>query len=251
MGLFPPFPAVTGLAAVLATTTTVVLEVVITCGIWSTTSPARGIALFAFIVEAIVLALLVAKIIKYLRGPNNYRPKDLWGVWFALDLIVSLLASVISVTMLILVAKARNLPKTISNVPLANVVTGSSVALGFSFISQLLFIVVYFLISRLPDSEQALSLHTNEEGRGSPQLPMRVKTIPYERTKPATSQTRLNERGLSDYPSRPGTSGGRSARSAAETITSFSGSCPVLCVQLDRELDYSQMVQERDGDQIL
>lgn len=221
MGLFPPFPALVGLVAALATATILALEVVITCGIWSTTSPARIVAVIAFIAETIVLALLTVKLLKYFYGPNNYRPRDLWGVWFALDLVASVLASVVSVTLLILVAKAQDLPKTIANVPLANVVTGSSIALGFSFISQLLFIVVYFIINRLPDSEQALSLHTNEEGRISPQLPMRVKTVPYERTKPAISQTRLNERGSSDYVSRPGTSSGRSA---TETITSFSGS---------------------------
>ncbi|KAI1364719.1 hypothetical protein F5Y08DRAFT_201142 [Xylaria arbuscula] len=220
MGLFPPFPAIIGLVAVLATATILALEVVITCGIWSATSPARIVAVIAFIAETIVLGLLFLKLVKYFRG-LNYRPRDLWGVWFALDLVASVLASVVSVTLLILVAKAQDLPKTITNVPLANVVTGSSIALGFSFISQLLFIVVYFVMNRLPESEQALSLHTNEEGRISPQLPMRVKTVPYERTKPAISQTRLNERGSSDYTSRPGTSSGRSA---AETITSFSGS---------------------------
>ncbi|KAI0914340.1 hypothetical protein F4823DRAFT_350283 [Ustulina deusta] len=221
MSLFLAFPTVIGLAAVLATATILALEVVITCGLWSSTSPARIVAVIAFITETVELALLIIKLTKYLRGTNGYRSRDLWGVWFASDLVASVLASVVSVTLLILIGKAGDLPTTISNVPLANVVIGSSITLGFAFAGQLLFSVVYFVLNRLPDSEQALSLHTNEEGRISPQHPMRVKTIPYERTKPAISQTRLHDRGSLEYPSRPGTSGGRSA---VETITSLSSS---------------------------
>ncbi|KAI0971166.1 hypothetical protein F4678DRAFT_94901 [Xylaria arbuscula] len=221
MGLFLTFPALLGLATILATATILALEVVITCGIWSSASPARIVAVVAFIAETIVLALLVAKLIRYLRGVRNYRSREPWGVWFASDLVASVLATVVSVTLLILVGKARDLPKTISNVSLTNIVIGSSISLGFAFAGQLLSVVVYFILNRVPDSEQALSLHTNEEGRISPQLPMRVKTIPYERTKPALSETRFNERGSLEYPSRPGTSTGRST---AESINSFSGS---------------------------
>ncbi|GAW11088.1 hypothetical protein ANO14919_004270 [Xylariales sp. No.14919] len=220
MGFFLAFPAVLGLAAALATVAILTLEIIITCGLWSTLSPARIVALIAFVAEAIELGFLVIKLIKYLRGVNGYYSKDMWGVWFALDLIVSVLASVVSVALLVLIGKAEDLPKAISNVPLTNVVVGSSIALGFAFAGQLLFAVVYFVLNRLPDSEQALSLHTNEEGRMSPQLQMRVKSVPYDRTKPALSQVRLSEQGSSEYLSRPGTSSGRSA----ETVTSISGS---------------------------
>ncbi|RWA09861.1 hypothetical protein EKO27_g5226 [Xylaria grammica] len=220
MGFFLAFPAVLGLAAALATVAILTLEIIITCGLWSTLSPARIVALIAFVAEAIELGLLVIKLIKYLRGVNGYYSKDTWGVWFASDLIVSVLASVVSVALLVLIGKAEDLPKAISNIPLTNVVVGSSIALGFAFAGQLLFVVVYFVLNRLPDSEQALSLHTNEEGRMSPQPQMRVKSVPYDRTKPALSQARLSEQGSSEYLSRPGTSSGRSA----ETVTSISGS---------------------------
>ncbi|KAI1429376.1 hypothetical protein F5Y12DRAFT_782083 [Xylaria sp. FL1777] len=216
MGLFLAFPGVLGLAAILTTATILALEVVITCGIWSSTSPARIVAVISIITETFVLVLLITKLTKYLRGMNGYHSRDMWSVWFGSDLVASLLASVVSVVLLIMIGKGRDLPKIISKLPLTNVVIASSVTLGFAFAGQLLFIVVYFVLNRRPDSEQALSLHTNEEGRISPQLPMRVKTVPYERTKPALSQTRLSE-----YSSRPGTSSGRSA---AETITSLSGS---------------------------
>ncbi|KAI0873057.1 hypothetical protein GGS24DRAFT_491000 [Hypoxylon argillaceum] len=221
MGLSPFFSTVLGVVALLATATVIALEVVLAYGTWSSPSPARTIAVIAFISEAIVLIFLTAKLIRYARGTNGGRSRDLWSAWFALDLIASVLASAVSVALLILIGKTGGLPENISNIPLSNLLIGSSITLVVAFISQLLFIVVYFVLHRLPDSEQALSLHTNEEGRLSPQLPMRIKSVPYDRTKPAASQARFNERGSSEYPSRPGTSGGRSA---AETVTSFSDS---------------------------
>lgn len=167
-----------------------------------------------------MLVFLVVKLVNYLKGTNGRRSSNWWSVWFASDLIASVLASVLSVAVLILVGKAASSPNGTSAIPLTSVLIGSATALGFAFISQLFFIVVYFVLHRSPDSEQAHSLHTNEEGRLSPQLTMRVKSVPYERTKPAISQTRLAG-GSSEYLSRPGTSGGRSA---AGSVTSFSGS---------------------------
>lgn len=221
MDFFAVFPIALGVAALLATAAILALDVVLAYGTWSSTSPARILAVIGFVTEAIVLILLITKLTKYIRGTNGHHSRNMWSTWFASDLLVSVLASVVSVALLIVTGKAKDIPKNIANVPQINLVIGSAIALGFAFIGQLFFVVVYFVLHRLPDSEQALSLHTNEEGRLSPQLPMRVKSVPYERTKPALSQTRINERGSSEFSSRPGTSGGRSA---AETISSFSGS---------------------------
>ncbi|KAI0554161.1 hypothetical protein F4679DRAFT_347972 [Xylaria curta] len=216
-------PPIIGFAALLATAATLTLDVFLAYGAWSSTSPARILAVISFVAEAIVSILLVAKLIKFARGTNGHHSKERWSTWFALDLVMSVLASVVSVALLIVTGKAKDLPNAIAYVPPTNLVIGSAVALGFAFTGQLFFSVVYFILHRLPDPDQALSLHTTEEGRMSPQLSMRVKSIPYERTKPARSQTKINERASSDFFSfsRPGTSGGRSA---AETISSFSGS---------------------------
>ncbi|KAI1202524.1 hypothetical protein F5X97DRAFT_319209 [Nemania serpens] len=221
MSIFPVFPAVLGFAALLATATILALELFLAYGFWPSTSPARIIAVIASVAEAIVLILLAIKLVKYVWSINGQRPSDFRNVWFALDLMASVLASAVSVALLILIGKARSFPDNTSNIPLANLLIGSAIVLGFAFTAQLFFIVVYFVLQRLPDSDQAVSLHTNDEGRLSPPFSMRIKSVPYDRTKPALSQTRFNERGSSEYPSRPGTSGGRSA---AETITSFSGS---------------------------
>ncbi|KAI0165837.1 hypothetical protein GGR57DRAFT_448937 [Xylariaceae sp. FL1272] len=50
---------------------------------------------------------------------------------------------------------------------------------------------------------------------------MRVKTVPYDRTKPAPPRAQSTDQSSFDYPSRPGTSGGRST---AETVSSMTGS---------------------------
>lgn len=221
MSLSPIFPLVLGFVALLATIAVFALEVVLACGFWVSTSPAHILSVVAIVTETIVLILLVSKLINYLRGTNGRRSRNWWSVWFASDLIASVLASVLSVALLTLVGKAASSPNETSTIPLTGVLVGSATTLGFAFISQLFFTVVYFVLHRLPDSEQAHSLHTNEEGRVSPQLTMRVKSVPYERTKPAISQTRLADRGSSEYLSRPETSG---ARSAAGSVTSFSGS---------------------------
>ncbi|KAI3337354.1 hypothetical protein HD806DRAFT_36608 [Xylariaceae sp. AK1471] len=224
MGIFRGFPAVLGFAAILATAAILALEAVLACGLWSSTSPARVIAVVAFVSEAIVLILLITKLVKHVQGTNGYYARDRLGVWFASDIIATVVASVLSVALLILIGKSGDLPKTILTVPLTNALIGSSIALGFAFAGQLFFVVIYFVLHRLhrlPDYDQALSLHTNEEGRLSPQLSMRIKSVPYDRTKPAIPQHKIIERGSSEYSNRPGTSGGRST---AETITSYSGS---------------------------
>jgi len=210
-----------GFVAILATAAILSLEVVLAYGLWPSTSSTRIVAVVALVVEAIVLALLILKLARYSLASSNHNPKDPSGIWFALDLIASVLASLLSVALLILIGKAGDSPESILAIPSTNALIGSSIALGFAFTGQIFFFVIYFVLHRLPEPDQALSLHTNEEGRLSPQLPMRMKSVPYSRTKPALSQVKLKERGSSEYSSRPGTSGGRSA---VETIHSLSGS---------------------------
>ncbi|KAI8634845.1 hypothetical protein F5Y19DRAFT_469895 [Xylariaceae sp. FL1651] len=221
MSIFRIFPAVLGFVAILATAAILALEVILARETWSSISATRIVAVVASVAEAVVLILLMTLLAIYVRAMKAYHSKDLRGVWFASDLIASVLASAVSVALLILISKAEELPKTILSISLTNALIGSSIALGFAFAGQLFFIVVYFALHRLPDSDQALSLHTNEEGRLSPQLPMRVKTVPYDRTKPAPAQSKTKQRISSDYLSPPGTSSGRST---AETINSAPGS---------------------------
>ncbi|KAI0194956.1 hypothetical protein F4808DRAFT_464364 [Astrocystis sublimbata] len=221
MRRFPIFPVALGLVALLATAILLVLEFVLASGTWSSTPAARVLAVIAIIAEAFVLVLLLTKITNYVRGSNGRRSGDLWSAWFASDLVVSTLASVASVALLIVVGKASDLPKDIANVHPINLVIGSALALGFACLCQLFFAVAYYVLYRLPNSGKAHSLHTNEEGRLSPQITMRVKSVPYERTKPALSQTSISKRDSSDFASRPGTSSGRSA---AESVSSFAGS---------------------------
>ncbi|KAI1265164.1 hypothetical protein F5Y18DRAFT_60398 [Xylariaceae sp. FL1019] len=222
MSLSRLFPAVLGCFAIGATAATLVLELILAYGSWSSESPLRIVAVIASVIEVIVLILLGTLLANHAWYSSDRRSAaGPSGVWFAVDLIAGVLATIASVALLILTGKATDLPKMILGVSLTNVRIGTSVALGFAFVGQLLFVVLYFIIHRRSDLEQAHSLHTNEEGRFSPQLSMRVKTVRYDRTKPALPRAQSTDQSSFEYSSRPGTSGGRST---AETVSSMTGS---------------------------
>ncbi|KAI1476815.1 hypothetical protein F4774DRAFT_391202 [Daldinia eschscholtzii] len=205
-----------GAVALLATASILALEVILAQGLWESTSPARIAAVVASAFEIIILLLLIILFAKCVGTGIEFGIRKSNGVWFALGLMSSILASAASVVTLVMMGGSKGFPETILQTPLTNWRVGTSVALVGAFVGQLAFIVVYFVTNRLPDSEQALSLHTNEDS--SRQLPRHVKSIPYSQTVPATSQTTIGRRTFMDYPTPPGSSGGRSM---AETMSSI------------------------------
>ncbi|OTA66788.1 hypothetical protein K449DRAFT_402837 [Hypoxylon sp. EC38] len=200
-----------GAIALLSTTAILALEAIIAQGLWALAFPVKIAAVVAAACQGLILIVLVILIVMCFGKAREYGIRKNNGVWFVLALVSSLLASAISVVMLVMMGKAEKLPETVLQVPSGNLIVGSTIALVFAFVGQLTFIVVYFVLHRLPDSEQALSLHTNEDSSRSPAI--HVKSIPYSRTTPATSRTNIRE-----HPSRPGSSG---ARSMAETMSSI------------------------------
>ncbi|KAI4870937.1 hypothetical protein F4820DRAFT_442800 [Hypoxylon rubiginosum] len=213
--------AALGTVALLATAATLALEVIIAQGLWTLTAPVRIAAVVASACQVVVLIMLIILLANCFGRVADFGRRKPNGVWFALGLVASILASVASVVMLVVMGKTQELPETLLQIPSANFLIGSAIALVCAFVGQLVFIVVYFVVHRMPDSEQALSLHTNEDGPRS--SPIHVKSIPYTRTAPATTQTSLNqtktkERALADYPTPPGSSSGRSM---AETMSSI------------------------------
>ncbi|KAI1144180.1 hypothetical protein F5Y05DRAFT_19816 [Hypoxylon sp. FL0543] len=200
-----------GAVALLATAATLGLEAVIAQGLWALASAVKIAAVVAAACQGLILIVLVILMGKCFGKAAEYGIRKNNGVWFALGLVSSLLASAISVAMLVMMGKVDKLPETIFQIQSTNLIVGSAVALVGAFVGQLTFIVVYFVLHRLPDSEQALSLHTNEDNSRS--LPIHVKSIPYSRTTPATSRTNIRE-----HSSRPDSSGGRSM---AETMSSI------------------------------
>ncbi|KAI1463336.1 uncharacterized protein F4812DRAFT_251924 [Daldinia caldariorum] len=204
-----------GAVALLATASVLALEVILAQGLWESTSPARIAAVVASAFEIIMLILLIILFAKCVGTGIEFGIRRSNGVWFALGLVAGVLATTASVVTLVMMGGLEGMPEMILQTPLTNWRVGTSVALVCAFVGQLVFIVVYFVTHRLPDSEQALSLHTNEDS--SRHLPRHIKSIPYDRTVPATSQTTIGKRTF-DYPTPPGSSGGRSV---AETMSSI------------------------------
>ncbi|KAI1647542.1 uncharacterized protein F4817DRAFT_102092 [Daldinia loculata] len=205
-----------GAVALLATASILALQVIVAQGLWGSSSPAKFAAIVASAFEIIILILLIILFAKCVGRGMEFGRRKSNGIWFASGVIASVLASAASVVTLVTLGRPVGLPQTILQTPLTNWRIGTSIALVSAFVGQLAFIVVYFVVHRLPDSEQALSLHTNEDS--SRQLPRHVKSIPYSRTVPATSQTTIGKRTLTDYPTPPGSSAGKSM---AETISSI------------------------------
>ncbi|KAI1328410.1 hypothetical protein F5Y16DRAFT_154407 [Xylariaceae sp. FL0255] len=211
------FAAALGCIATLATMAITALEIVLAIGLWPSVSSARIVAVIASAIEAIVFVILSALLIAHFRRMMGAHVQDMRGVWFACQLLASVLATIASVVLLILIGKKASVPTEKVTISLADARIGTSVALGIAFTSQLFFVVVYFILHRLPDSDQALSLHTNEEGRLSPQVGMRVKSVPYTQTKAAVTQLKIMDQTIIGNPSRPGSISGRSV---AETVNS-------------------------------
>ncbi|KAI1107219.1 hypothetical protein F4804DRAFT_220610 [Jackrogersella minutella] len=208
--------AALGVIALLATAAVLALEIILAQGLWVLASSVTIAAIVASAWELFILIILIILLARCFERETEYGRRKNNGIWFALGLVSCVLASTASVVMLVMMGKAEKLPVTMLQVRSTNFLIGSAITLVCAFVGQLTFIVVYFVIRRSPDSEQALSLHTNEDSSRSPQI--RVKSIPYSRTTPATSQTKIQERGPTDYPSRPGSSSGRSM---AETMSSI------------------------------
>ncbi|CAJ2507025.1 Uu.00g082110.m01.CDS01 [Anthostomella pinea] len=215
-------PAVLGLAALLATAAIFALDVVLAHGLSTSTSPVRIAAAVASALEAIVLAIMIVLLAGCIQGSTYLGARRSSALYFPATLVASLLASTVSVAELVLMGKTANLPETILQVPSTRFLVGASVALGFASAGQLVFIVVMFVLHRLSDPDQALSLHTTEEGHRSSPLQKRVKSIPYSQTRTAVFKpSKSYDGGSAGYPTPPGSSSGRSA---AETVSSIRSS---------------------------
>ncbi|KAI0180310.1 hypothetical protein GGR52DRAFT_569059 [Hypoxylon sp. FL1284] len=219
--------AALGTVALLATAAILALEAVIAQGLSSpATFMVRVAAVVAAACHGAVLIMLIMFLADCLGRVGSFGRRKSSGIWFALVLLVSILALAASVVMVVMMGRADELPgtETIFHIPSTHFVIGSAIALVSAFAGQVVFIVIYFVFHRMPDTEQALSLHTNDDGAAS--TPKHVKSIPYTRTTAATTQTSLSppkskERSLAGYPTPPGSSSGHSV---AETMSSIRSS---------------------------
>lgn len=197
--------------ATLATAAILALNIIIAQALDTWASRIKVAATIGSTLEGIILILLIAIIILHIWQPGPYAGQPN-GIWFALRILASAVATTASIVVLISIRSTTDLPATIIGIPPTNYLIGLAIALGSAFASQLIFFVIHQIVSRLSRSGQAHSPHT--ESRYSPE--MRLKTIPYNKT--AVSTPRSRGRSSGEYQSRPGTSSGRSA---AETMSSI------------------------------
>lgn len=217
-------PAVLGSVAIVATTAIVVVHCVLAHALLSTSSPVRSTAIASAFFEIVVLALeiwlLATNLRPFASTGRRSRLGKFDGIWFGLSLLLCVVAATCSVAALVCLSNANSgLPATILGSKRTGFLVGGSVALGLSFATQLVFIVVRYVLERIPQHDQAHSVHTDDEAR-RPQA-VHVKSIPYSQTSsPRAAKTR--NRGFSlESRSPPSSSGGRSA---TETISSIRSS---------------------------
>jgi hypothetical protein len=210
-------PAVLGSIALLATTAILVVHIIL-AGHIARASPVRTTAVISAVLEGLALAVLGWLFSTYLIITLPERTRRHVGISFGISVLVCTLATASSVaTMICLSNGMTDLADLILGSNSLSFLVGSSVALGLSFASQLIFIVIHFVLARIPGHGMAHSLHTEEEARRSP--PIHVKSIPYSQTSPNVNRTRGST--SIDSRSPPGSSGGRSA---AETMSSIRSS---------------------------
>ena len=210
-------PAALGALAALGTIALVVLHITLAQAIGDAASAPRVTAIISAALETLVLMFLCWCFSTYFSLPGWRRPRESNGLCFGLSALLCTIAAATSVAALVCLSNtARELPTAILGTNTVSFLVGASVALGLSFAAQLVFLVVHFVLSRLPTGPGE-SIHTEEGGHRSP--PPHVKSILYSQTVPMGQKTRGSTSMESRTP--PGSSGGRSA---AETISSIRSS---------------------------
>lgn len=203
-----------GLAALLTTVAVFVLEIA-NAQTSRSTSTVQTAAAVATVFQGVVLASTLLLMFMSFRHSTYYGPKKLSAFWFPLCLVLVVLATTASVVVLAILGKESENANVLGTAEM-NYLIGTAITTGFAFTTQLFFVVVFFVGSRLAGNDGQSSHHA-EGGRFIPQ--MRMKSVPYDHTVTISADPR---RTLSiDLQSPPGSSGGRSM---AETMSSIRSS---------------------------
>ncbi|KAK7416402.1 hypothetical protein QQX98_005218 [Neonectria punicea] len=201
-----------GSVALLATAGVIGVLVVLTLNIPQASGRASGQVSVA--VQAIVFVSLGWLLATYGLASARYWSKRCFGVDQGFCLLTITIATVAAVATLVQLGKATvDNDDNILGANKNSFLVGSSIVLGFSFASQISFLLFHFLLTR--SSDQAQSLHSLEEERKTPVN--RVKTVRYSQTSPnMDAATRLNS--LSSQ--APASFGGRSRSGTMTSIKS-------------------------------
>jgi hypothetical protein len=203
-----------GIAAVLATTAIFTLDVANAQTVRGA-SAVQTTAAVASVFEGVVLVMLFGLLLMSIIRSTHRSSKKLNAVWFPISLVVVALATTASIVVLVMLGKETDNTDILGGAE-TRFLVGTAVALGFAFATQLVFVVVYFVATRMVAADRGDSLHTDDGGHFSSQ--MRVKAIPYSQTTASIKEPKERQSMTDNQSSPPGSSGGRSA---AETISSI------------------------------
>ncbi|KAK9416192.1 hypothetical protein SUNI508_09772 [Seiridium unicorne] len=205
--------AILGLAALLTTVAMIVLEIA-NARTPRSTSIVQTAASVAATLEALVLALVLFLLFMSSQHSTYYGPNKLGAFWFPLCLAIMVLGTIASIVVLIILGKETENAHILGG-PEMPYMVGTAISLSLALAMQLIFVVVYFVGSRLGGTDGSQPQHA--EGGRFPQ--MRMKSVPYSQTVAGGAEPK--ETPSFDLQSPPGSSGGRSM---AETMSSIRSS---------------------------
>lgn len=206
-------PVVLGSTAIVCTAAILSIHIILTGHIHNLAS-VRTSAVISASLEGLVVVVLAFVFVTYfvLKAPQHTKRSQ--SIFFGCSVLTSTLATISSCVTLVTLGKASKFgTDELLGANQTSFLIGASAALGTAFASQLIFLVVHFVLIRIPPNGMIESLSTDEEDLRQHRL--EVKSIPYSKTSPVSQRTRtisLESR------SPPSTSSGRSA---VETAGSF------------------------------
>lgn len=201
-------PAVLGVAAALASSVLLILQIVLAQHRSNPASPTRIAAIISVLFEATALVLIFWLLFTSIRRDSE---KKVSRLFFGGGIALCIVADVVTVATFICLSSNKDLgndtPKFLA---------GGAVILVVTFITQLLFFVVRFITHRGQTNNRSISPSMQEIGWPGAN---RVKTIPYSQTSPLESASRDASVEFRPPQSSSGFSATDTISSLASTIT--------------------------------
>ena len=214
--------ATVGTIASLATASTIILHIILALSL-SSIPPLRAGAIISTFLEVFLLSLFVFLFLTQVVPSFMALLKRWNSILLMSSLFTALAATVSCVATLVSVSNiaAGDPSRKIAGAKETDYLVGSGVALGLAFASQLLFIVVFFVLDRVPGLTSSRSSVTgaSDESKSTPTMispEANLKSVRYSRTMLAAPPGQRGNRSVEPRP--PGSSAGHST---AETITSI------------------------------
>ncbi|CAI4217599.1 unnamed protein product [Parascedosporium putredinis] len=190
-------PVVLGSTAIVCTAAILSIHIILTGHIHNLAS-VRTSAVISASLEGLVVVVLAFVFVTYfvLKAPQHTKRSQ--SIFFGCSVLTSTLATISSCVTLVTLGKASKFgTDELLGANQTSFLIGASAALGTAFASQLIFLVVHFVLIRIPPNGMIESLSTDEEDLRQHRL--EVKSIPYSKTSPKRSFS-LDSNGYHERP---------------------------------------------------